>query len=101
MMLRAAEAEDVNAMIYAAVDLCFTQTSDSQLRAIMGDQRQANGLHSKGVAFLRGAVDRHNPDAAFLMGNLLAEGRAGLSKNEALAEKYFEKATEWSVDRKE
>ena len=105
MMLRAAEAGDDNAMVYAAVDLCFTPSCDSQLRACIEDQKRTSrsvvDAHSKGVSFLRGAVDRRNPDAAFLMATLVAEGGAGLDRNEPLAEKYFQKAEEWRAGHHE
>ena len=103
-MLRAAEAGNVNAMLYSAVDLCFIPTPESRLRPFVGlkEKRSRNigDADSQGVTFLRDAIKQRNADAAFLMGCLLQDGKAGLEKNPALAEEYFGNASKWGLKRK-
>ena len=106
MMLRAAEAGNVNAMLYSAVDLCFIPAPESRLRPFVGTPRKekrsqsVGDADSQGVTFLRDAIKQRNADAAFLMGCLLEDGKAGLEKNPALAEEYFGNASKWGLKRK-
>ena len=106
MMLRAADAGNVNAMLYSAVDLCFIPAPDSRLRPLVatsGKETRRSGIDtadSKGVTFLRSAIKRRNADAAFLMGCLLEDGKAGVEKNLALAQEYFQNASKWGLKGK-
>ena len=124
MMLDAAEDGNVEALVYCGIDLCFRPVKKSVLQDLVSrpvektspkgahkktsksrnainkrkpKQTQLVQPHEKGVYFLEEAVKKKNAEAAFLMGSLLADGNAGLEKNQRLAEENFEKAEEWGL----